>query len=47
MFAWGLVSASQFFLTGKTTFLVCRFLLALFTGAVIPNVLIVCKSQDT
>lgn len=47
MFAWGLASASQFFLTGKSTFLLCRFLLAFFTGAVIPNVLIVCKIPNT
>lgn len=42
MFAWGIVSSSQFFLTGRTSFLVCRFLVALFTGAIIPNVIMVC-----
>lgn len=43
MIAWGLVSASQFFLTGKKTFLACRFLLALCTGAVVPNAIMVCR----
>lgn len=39
MTLWGLVSISQFWLTGRTTFLVTRFFIALFSSAVIANII--------
>lgn len=37
MTLWGLVSISQFWLTGRTTFLITRFFIALFSSGVIAN----------
>ncbi|CAN8104480.1 unnamed protein product [Discula destructiva] len=37
MFLWGCVSVSQFWLTGRTTFLVTRFFIALFSAAIVGN----------
>lgn len=40
MTLWGLVSLSQFWLTGRTTFLITRFFIALFSSGVIANCLV-------
>ncbi|KAF3936531.1 hypothetical protein ABW19_dt0209550 [Dactylella cylindrospora] len=37
MCSWALVSGAQFFLTGRTSFLVCRCLLGLLQGGFIPE----------
>lgn len=35
---WGLVTASQFVLSGKSSFLATRFLLGMLQGGFVPNV---------
>ncbi|KAK2794151.1 hypothetical protein FQN52_009233 [Onygenales sp. PD_12] len=37
MILWSIVSAAQFFLSGRTSFLVCRSLLAILQGGFIPD----------
>lgn len=46
MVLWSIVAASQFWLNGKTTFLLCRALLALLQGGFIPDVSIGQRLDD-
>ncbi|KAK2782504.1 hypothetical protein FQN53_009743 [Emmonsiellopsis sp. PD_33] len=40
MILWSIVSAAQFFLSGRTSFLVCRSLLAILQGGFIPDMVL-------
>lgn len=41
MLLWGTVSTCQFWLSGRTSFLITRFFLALFSAGVVGNTVIV------
>ncbi|KXN90092.1 putative T-complex protein 1 subunit eta [Leucoagaricus sp. SymC.cos] len=40
MVAWGILSASQFWLRGRASFLACRFLLGFLQGGFIPDIVL-------
>jgi hypothetical protein len=44
MGAWAIITLFQFFLTGRTSFLICRCLLGLAQGSFIPDLLL-CESH--